>query len=505
MANKQRDTRKRWPELHSKAKGASRLLETDEKTREQIRIHEAADRELVARANALWFGFASILLLMLFVAVHSSQSAAGLEQLSASARFDAARRDRMLDSLRTDIAQASTISRDFLLEADPRRAGMYREELQQTRARVLKTLKDYSSEVPAGERTAFSDLSRDISGFWASLEPALSWSTAERDARAEDYLVSNLMTRQTAVAQLLVNIVALNQREVDRSEEELIRAHRNLRQQIIVFSLLALVLGLAVAWFSIRRIRRLEREAEVRYQLVEHARSQLRELSDRLVNAQEDERRKLSRELHDELGQTMSALVTDIGRLEREAPADPIYREHLAHVRQLAEANVRSVRDIALLLRPSMLDDLGLIPALNWQAREMRRRHGLKVRLVASEVEEELDDAYRTCIYRVVQEALNNCVKHAAATEVEITVRQDANGLQLTVRDDGRGFDPDAHRGMGLLGMGERVSRLGGVLKIEPATSPESPNENRGTLLSVVFPQLSHPQIPVQEREPTTV
>jgi len=238
---------------------------------------------------------------------------------------------------------------------------------------------------------------------------------------------------------------------------------------------------------------------------VEHARSELRELSDRLVNAQEDERRKLSRELHDELGQTMSALVTDIGRLDREAPADPVYREHLAHVRQLAEANVRSVRDIALLLRPSMLDDLGLIPALNWQAREMRRRHGLKVRMVAVGVDEELDDAYRTCIYRVVQEALNNCVKHAAATEVEITVRQDPNGLQLTVRDDGRGFNPNTDRGMGLLGMGERVSRLGGVLKIEAATSSPAQNAGKGTLLSVVFPQLSRPQTPVQEREPTTV
>jgi len=480
------------------------LLEADEKTREQIAIHEA-DRELVARANALWFGFASILLLMLFVAVHSSQSAAGLEQLSASARSGAARRDRMLDSLRTDIAQASTVSRDFLLEADPRRAATYSLELQQSRARVLKTLADYSSEVPAGERASFSALSRDINDFWASLEPALRWTTAEREARAEDYLVSNLMTRQTAVAQLLSNIVALNQREVERSEEELSQAHRSLRQQIILFSLLALVLGFAVAWFSIRRIRRLEREAEVRFQLVEHARSQLRELSDRLVNAQEDERRKLSRELHDELGQTMSALVTDIGRLDRGAPADPVYREHLAHARQLAEANVRSVRDIALLLRPSMLDDLGLIPALNWQAREMRRRHGLKVRLVAGDVDEELGDAYRTCIYRVVQEALNNCVKHAGATEVEITVRQDTSGLQLTVRDDGRGFDPNVDRGMGLLGMGERVSRLGGVLKIESAASPSSPNAGKGTLLSVVFPQLARPQTSTQEREPTTV
>ncbi len=459
------------------------MLSGDEKTREQIGIHETANVSLAARANALWFGFTSILLLMLFVAINSSQSAARLEQLSAQARADAGRRDRMLDQLRTDISQASTISRDYLLEADPRRAALYRQELEGIRERVAKTLRAYSAEVPAAEKSAFSAQKKDIEDFWRSLDPALQWSTAQREAQADDYLAKNLLPRQTEVTQLLADIEALNQREVERSEDGLDKAHRDLRQQIIGFSLLALIVGLAVAWFSIRRIRRLEREAEIRYELVEHARSQLRDLSNRLVNAQEDERRKLSRELHDELGQTMSAMVTDIGRLERDAPEDLDYRERIGRVRHMAEENVRSVRDIALLLRPSMLDDLSLIPALNWQAREMRRRHGLKVRLVANDVQEDLDDSYSTCIYRVVQEALNNCVKHANATEVEITIRQDATGLWLTVRDDGRGFNLRTNRGMGLLGMEERVTSLGGTLRIESA-------EGKGTMLSVRFPQL---------------
>src|SRR6185436_7266138 len=98
-----------------------------------------------------------------------------------------------------------------------------------------------------------------------------------------------------------------------------------------------------------------------------------------------------------------------------------------------SEASVGMVRNMALLLRPSMLDDLGLVPALRWQAREVTRRTGLKVKIVADEIAEDLLDSHRTCVYRVVQEALNNCAKHARATQIRVVVRQDREGLSASV------------------------------------------------------------------------
>src|SRR6185436_17749372 len=106
-----------------------------------------------------------------------------------------------------------------------------------------------------------------------------------------------------------------------------------------------------------------------------------------------------------------------------------------------SEASVGMVRNMALLLRPSMLDDLGLIPALKWQAREVTRRTGLKVKMIADEIADDLLDSHRTCIYRVVQEALNNCAKHSRANLVRVVVRQDGEGLFASVEDDGVGFD----------------------------------------------------------------
>jgi signal transduction histidine kinase len=132
-------------------------------------------------------------------------------------------------------------------------------------------------------------------------------------------------------------------------------------------------------------------------------------------------------------------------------------------------------------LRPSMLDDLGLVAALEWQAREARKRAGLAVDFTEENVSDALPEEHKTCVYRLVQEALNNCLKHAAATRLRIVLRQEPNRLVLHVQDDGRGFDSKRIRGVGLLGMSERVHHLSGTFEIES-------EEGRGTRLRVTLP-----------------
>ncbi len=199
------------------------------------------------------------------------------------------------------------------------------------------------------------------------------------------------------------------------------------------------------------------------------------------MNVQEEERRNLSRELHDDLGQAMSAMLIELRKLESARGGPGNHSTGWASVRHLAEQNVAKVRDMALLLRPAMLDELGLVPALRWQGREVSRRTGLKVKMIADELNEDLPDSKRTCIYRVVQEALNNCVKHSQAKEVRVVIHLSADGLSVSVQDDGVGFDPAHNKGLGLLGMTERVSGLGGRIHIES-------QPGRGTIVSTYFP-----------------
>ena len=217
---------------------------------------------------------------------------------------------------------------------------------------------------------------------------------------------------------------------------------------------------------TIGRTLKLEHELERRLEENARARADLRDLSARLLRAQENERRTLARELHDEVGQSLSAILMEAESAAcADEPAE--MREHLTAIRSMAEKTVNEVRDLALLLRPSMLDDFGLVPALKWQAREMAKRTGLHVTVQADDSVDGLPDDHQTCIYRLVQEALNNSSRHASARNVEVRVAREGLRVKFSVRDDGAGFDPRLVRGLGLLGMEERVGRLGGQVRVD--------------------------------------
>ena len=178
-----------------------------------------------------------------------------------------------------------------------------------------------------------------------------------------------------------------------------------------------IAVGMLIALLSILQIVRLERLAAAQHAKVREAEKELRELSQQLVHAQEEERRSLSRELHDQIGQLLTAVRIGIGNLEKALGVCPErVQQQLDQSRRIVEQVLRSVRDLAMGLRPTMLDDLGLGAALEWQARQHSRLCGVPVTLNLEGELNLLSDEQRTCVYRVVQEALNNIAKHASAT-----------------------------------------------------------------------------------------
>jgi signal transduction histidine kinase len=215
-------------------------------------------------------------------------------------------------------------------------------------------------------------------------------------------------------------------------------------------------------------IVRLDRQTRARYVELVRSRHALEQLSARLVDAQETERRAISRELHDEVGQSLGALLVDIGRLSTTlSGGHPEVKAQLDNLKSVAERTFQTVRNIALLLRPSMLDDLGLAAALEWQGREVSRRSEVEVSVESENVPEDLPDEYKIYIYRLVQEALNNAVRHSGARNAKVVVERLEKSIVVRVIDDGRGFDPGRSRGMGILGMDERVKHLGGTLRVK--------------------------------------
>jgi signal transduction histidine kinase len=190
----------------------------------------------------------------------------------------------------------------------------------------------------------------------------------------------------------------------------------------------------------------------------------------------------LSRELHDEVGQMMTALGIELGNLEslRNSNGDT-FQKRMEDAKRLNADAMRALRDLAMGLRPSMLDDLGLQAALEWQGREFSRHTGVPASVHVDGGLDDLTDEQRTCIYRVVQEALTNCARHAAARNVLVFVRAENEGITVVVQDDGIGFKPSVRGGLGLLSIQERVQALDGKLHI-------SSEPQKGTLIQVEIP-----------------
>jgi len=227
----------------------------------------------------------------------------------------------------------------------------------------------------------------------------------------------------------------------------------------------------------------LERKHQEQTKQIEDSQHNLRRLSRRLVQAQEVERQALSRELHDEVGQMMTALGMELGHLETLRQENPdAFRARIEDAKRLNADTMRAIRDLAMGLRPSMLDDIGIEAALQWQGREFSRHTGVPATVRVNGSLDYLSDSQRTCIYRVVQEALTNCARHAKAGHVLVSLRADERGVEVIVRDDGIGFNASAARGgLGLLGMQERVQELDGKVEI-------TSNRNGGTTIRVELP-----------------
>jgi signal transduction histidine kinase len=201
---------------------------------------------------------------------------------------------------------------------------------------------------------------------------------------------------------------------------------------------------------------------------VELSRRVSRDTVRRVVEAQELERTRLARELHDETGQALTSILLGLKPLERSAESAEA-REALESVRELVISTLQDVRRLAVELRPSALDDFGLVPAVEHLAETFQEQSGLRVDLESQLGETRLPSDAETTLYRVIQEALTNVTKHSGASRVSILLQRKRNAVVAVVEDDGAGFDPSGARAdaLGLVGMRERVSLAGGRLQIE--------------------------------------
>jgi signal transduction histidine kinase len=432
---------------------------------------------------AVAVSFGALILLSIFFAWLVSHQAARIHERTRTAHQIYKRADDAISDIQANINKGALIEQSGFSNPNSVETETRISELQVATRNDLITLMDL---IGGNQKPQIIALQEGLDRYWTSIQQGLSSS---RMQHGQQKLFTALEHQPERVLDLAGRIDALNQASLAREEQESEGQQAKLRQFAIAATLMLLLLEFAIAIFSTAYMFRLDNISDAERTRAEKAEQELRRLSNQLVRVQEEERKTISRELHDEVGQILTGLRMELGTLSHYHP-DEEFRQRLESVKKLAEEALRSVRNLALLVRPSMLDDLGLEPALHWQAKEFSRRCGIPVSLNIEGKLDNLPESLRLCLYRAIQEAMTNCGKHAGASHVTVVVKQDEARVIASVHDDGKGFDAllKTH-GLGLLGMTERVRALQGSMSV--SSEPGSGTEIRLELPAALDPGIS--------------
>ncbi|HKE22559.1 MAG TPA: sensor histidine kinase [Bryobacteraceae bacterium] len=379
------------------------------------------------------------------------------------------RTDEVLNSIASGIYMVGLLTRDYLLDPSNANAAEYRSQLLAERSSMEKEFRELRTAIREEDRPRLQTLQTEVEGYWDALDPLFEWTPKEKAANSWGFLRREILPRRRAALKITGEISKLTEANFDQQRHEAYQSQVSIAGFIGRMLVFTVLLGLGIAALTVLRIRKLEKHSAEQRLRTEEAERELRRLSRQLVQAQEEERKSISRELHDEVGQMLTALRMELRSLQdlRTAPEDQ-FSDHVGTAKRLAEQSLRALRDMAMGLRPSMLDDLGLGSALQWQARQFAKQTGIPVNVQIDRMPSRVPEPHRTCIYRVVQEALTNCARHAKARSIDIEICGQPDGISLSIRDDGVGFETSnvKGRGLGLVGMQERVMELGGRLTI---------------------------------------
>jgi len=417
----------------------------------------------------LYLGFGSLVLLVAMAGLAAARRAS---QIYAEMR-DIYETHRQVNSVLNEIGSALNVSgilvRDYLLDQSHLTAELHRKELVRIRTEMGGNLDRLHKLVPEENAETLASLRRELDAYWDALDPLFDWSPRQKIALSGFFLKQTVLPRRDAALAIAREIARFNDMNFAVQQRRIAESQAGFRRHLVWMLSITISLGILVAAFSIGRITRLERRNQEHQARTERAEQELRRLSQDLVRAQESERKAISRELHDAVGQTLTALRMELSQLPtlREAPEEE-FKARVEEARQLAEQTLATVRSLAMGLRPAMLDDLGLAPALEWQSRDFSRRSGIPVELQLDGDLDGLPEAHRTAVFRIAQEALTNCARHARAKRVRIAVHGRKDAVSLSIQDDGVGMDVEsaAREGMGLLGIEERARELGGAVSI---------------------------------------
>ncbi len=446
-----------------------------------------AQIERLSVRTALAIGFCVTLGLWLYTGYAFTQRIETVRRDAAEVASRYTRAQELLSTVRAQVLLSSVRVRDALLNPEPAAVSEYRNQMDASYRIITMALADYEPVMGSGvESDQIRKLRDEVEQFHDTSKGVLSAAAGRSPAAVREILNRSIVPRREAALTISEEVQALNRRAFIQQQSDIAEIHRVAELQSRRNLGVALVIGLGVllmtSWYAGRL------ESQLRLQMERDARisRELRNTATKLMTAQEEERRTIARELHDEVGQVLTAIKVELSLAQRSIEAGGGSAAPLVEAQTITDGALQTVRNLTQLLHPSALDDLGLPAAIDASLRGLARRQNIHAELHQMGMADRLPRDVEVAAYRIVQEAITNVAKHAQATQCQVRLTHLADRLVVEVQDNGVGFNPQeegrVERGLGLVNVRERTARLGGTFSM--LSSP-----GHGTRLVVELPE----------------
>ena len=420
--------------------------------------------------GALLTGLGVVLALLVTLGAYAARSLSNVSYAGSLTTRDYLAQSQLLENAHGLLSANAGAVRDYLLDKDSGALPAHRERALRSWSEAMEAIEAYKQVAKASRRRLIDRLDAEVAGYWAVAKPSLEMSGQKRLEADVDLLLRRLVPWRERYLTTISEIGAADRADLRSAAENTAQFVQGAERRLWAAIAVTVLLSLVVAGTTVRYLIRLENTALAQYRSSVKTGVELERLYHRLLTLQEDERRRIARELHDDYGQRMASLLFELSAASEHAEATPALRTTLQEMGGRLANIAKDVQQLSRSLHSAVLEKIGLEAAIRSDCAALRQRSGWEVDFRSSNVPKRLPEHLSLAIYRVFQEAIQNALKHSGTNLLAVSLAvQDAN-LILRVKDQGQGFDPHAadHAGsLGLISMRERMRMVGGAAVIQ--------------------------------------
>jgi signal transduction histidine kinase len=430
-------------------------------------LHERPVRRGIRRV--LLTGLSIVLALLIALGVYAARSLSSVSRAGTLTTREYFQQGERLESVRRQLSSASSAVRDYLLDPDSLALPRHREQARRSWLQAIQAIEDYKGVATLERRPLTDQLDAQVSGYWAIADRSLEITGHQRSEVGVNLLIGQLVPLRDTLLETINEIGARDRADLRSAAVSTARFVQGAERRLSAAIALTVLLSLLVAGTTVVYLVRLENTALAQYRASVKAGVELERLSRRLLTLQEDERRRIARELHDDYGQRMASLLFELAAIAERSDATPDLRSVVQKMEERLGSVAKDIQQLSRSLHSAVLDKIGLEAAIRADCNSLRQRIAWDIDFQSVDVPKRLPEPLSLAAYRIFQEALQNTLKHSQTSRLAVILTVDGGNLVLRVTDYGQGFDAESANqagSLGLVSMRERMRMVGGAFLI---------------------------------------